>query len=344
MTQTVKIIIPAAGWGRRMRPQTWSKPKPLISVAGRTALEHLLDTFDTVPADWTVEYVLIVSPKMGDEQLSGFLKEHYPDLRAHIVVQPEMRGQSDALYQARAHLKGPLIICFSDTLIETDFTFLAGEKAGCVAWVKEVPDPSRFGVAELNPDGRVRQLIEKPESLENKLAVVGCYYFQEGRDLVKAIKEQVRRGKTRKGEYFLTDTINLMLEHDLQMRTQVVDVWLDTGTIEATLETNRYLLTHGSANRTKNEGQGNTEIMAPVFIDPTAKVIHSVIGPYASIGPECVVSDCRVADSILEAGAVAEAVALKNSFIGRRARVRGRSADSPPLQLNIGDDSSVVLE
>ena len=153
-----------------------------------------------------------------------------------------MKGQSDALYLAREYLGGPLIVCFSDTLLETDFSFLENEKMDGVAWVKPVPDPRRFGVAEVGADGLVAHLIEKPQALDNNLVVVGCYYFKRAEELLSAIEEQFRRGTSLRGEYFLTDTINIMIESGLKMRTQAVDVWLDTGTIEATLETNRYML------------------------------------------------------------------------------------------------------
>jgi glucose-1-phosphate thymidylyltransferase len=120
-------------------------------------------------------------------------------------------------------------------------------------------------------------------------------------------------------------------------------VWLDTGTIDATLETNRYLLGHGKANKIKNKKQHGLEIVPPAFIHPSAKISNSVIGPYASIGADCKIKGARVEDSILEAGVTVEAVALKGSFIGRLAKVQGRSADDPPLKLNIGDNSSVIL-
>jgi len=340
---TLKIIVPTAGWGTRMRPQTWSKAKPLVSVAGKTALDHLLDTFKTIPAGTDVEYVFIVGPYLGENQLPAFMQENYPGLKVHFVLQAVMRGQSDALYLARRYLDGPMLIVFSDTLIQTDFSFLAHEKADGVAWVKSVSDPRRFGVAEVNKEGRVTRLIEKPESMENKLVVVGCYYFREGADLVKAIKEQVRRDHSRKGEFFLTDAINVMLAGGAFMRTQPVAVWLDTGTIEATLETNRYLLDHGLANKTKKESQAGIEIIPPVFIHASAEIVEAVIGPYASIGAGCKVRASRIQDSILEDEAEVTTAALKGSFIGRRARVQGRSAVDPPLTLNIGDDSSVEL-
>jgi glucose-1-phosphate thymidylyltransferase len=344
MARTLKIVIPTAGWATRMRPQTWSKPKPLVGVAGKTAIDHLLDSFRSIPEPGTAEYVIIFSPGLGEAQIPVFMKKHHPDLKVSYVLQPVMKGQSDALYLARQYLTGPMLVCFSDTLIETDFSILQDDGIEAVAWVKPVPDPRRFGVAEVGTHGWVTRLVEKPTSLENNRVVVGCYYFRESGDLVSAIQEQMKRGTSLKGEYFLTDTINIMIERGLKMQTQIAETWMDTGTIEATMEANRYLLGHGSANRTINEDHDGIKIVAPVFIDPSAEISNSVLGPYASIGADCKITDARIEDSILEAEVIVDTVALKSSFIGRRARVKGHSTTDPSLKLNIGDNSSVILK
>jgi glucose-1-phosphate thymidylyltransferase len=315
----------------------------LISLAGRTALDHLLEMFATVPNSQNCEYVFIVGPYLGELQIPAFMQASYPKLKTHYVVQSIMRGQSDALYLARQHLSGPMLIVFSDTLIETDFSLLGNETLDGVAWVKAVPDPRRFGVAEVDKEGRVTHLTEKPETCDNNLAVVGCYYFKSGEALVSAIKEQFRRKVECKGEYFLTDAINIMLERGAQFRTQKVSVWLDAGTIEATLETNRYLLEHGRESNPGNVKRNDVKVIPPVFIHETAEISNSTIGPHASIGANCQITDSKIEDSILEASVEVNAAVLSGSFIGRQAKVEGCGAESKPMRLNVGDDSSVKL-
>lgn len=336
MTETLKIIIPMAGWGTRMRPHTWSKPKPLVSVAGKTSFDHLMDMFKTVPNPKKTEYVFIIGSFLG-EQIPVYVQKNYPHITAHYVVQEEMKGQSHALWLARHHLHGPTIMVFSDTLLETDFSFLTAEECDGVAWVKAVPDPRRFGVAEVK-DACISRLIEKPQTMENNLALVGCYYFKKGEDLVAAISEQMKRGIALKGEYFLADAINIMLDYGARMRTNSVDVWLDTGTIEATLETNKYMLEHGSDNSSEVAKRPGVTIIPPVFVHPSARLHAAVIGPNVSIGPNCQVSGCVIRNTILDEGAEAIDSVLNNSFIGRNAEVEGH-----PTTVNIGDNSSIQL-
>ncbi|HXD11575.1 MAG TPA: sugar phosphate nucleotidyltransferase [Anaerolineales bacterium] len=339
MAETLKIVIPMGGWATRMRPHTYNKPKPLVSVAGKAILEHQLDMFKTMPNPANLEYVFIVGPFLGELQIPAFIEEKYPDIQAHYIVQHEMQGQSHALWLAREYLHGPMQMVFSDTLIETDFSFLAKETADSVAWVMPVPDPRRFGVAEVGGDGWVTRFIEKPQTLENNLAVVGCYYFREGRELIAAIEEQFNRKVTLKNEYFLTDAISIMIEHGAKVRVNEISTWLDTGTIEATLDTNKVLLDKLGSN-IETFKRENVQIIEPVVIRNGSEIRDSTIGPHASIGANCRISNSSISESILEAGCEIQDSALNRSLIGRQARVRG---DGHVTQLNVGDNSEVLL-
>jgi glucose-1-phosphate thymidylyltransferase len=328
----MKIVIPTAGFGTRLRPHTWSRPKPLICVAGKPVLAHVLDKFFQLPV---IDELVFIVGYLGD-QIEAYVQEAYPHLKTRYVVQEELIGQSHAIWLAREGLTGPVLIAFVDTLIETDLSTLPDEKADAVIWVKEVPDPRRFGVAEVGDDGWVRRLIEKPEDMSNNLAVVGFYYLKKAEKLIEAIEEQMERQTQLKGEFFIADAFNILLEAGLKMRVQPVEVWNDCGKPDAVLETNRYLLDHGHNNASDLADLEGVAIVPPVFIDPTAKVEQSVIGPYASIGPGCVIQRCLIQDSIIESGAQVTNSALNQSLIGEGAQVVGKVAS-----LNVGDTSEV---
>lgn len=336
MTTTIKIAVPMAGFGTRMRPHTWSKPKPLVPIAGRTVLDYALDQFKSLPVDWDVEYIFITG-EQGKAPIQKHMEKFHPEKKVQYLIQAVMRGQSDALYLARDYLKGPTLMAFSDTLIETDLSFLAAENADGLAWVKPVPDPRRFGVAQVTPEGRVTRLIEKPQDISNNLVIVGFYYFKNGEDLIDAIEEQMRRGTTLKGEYFLADAVNILLERGQIFRTVPVEIWLDAGIPETTLETNGYLLHHGCDNSQRYAGQDGLVVVPPVYIDPSAEVRHAVIGPNVSIGANCKVSEAVIRNSIIGDESTIDQMILTDSLIGDRVILTGQ-----PDRLNVGDNSQIT--
>jgi glucose-1-phosphate thymidylyltransferase len=242
---------------------------------------------------------------------------------------------------------------FSDTLIETDFSFLAHETADSVAWVMPVPDPRRFGVAEVGKDGYVTRFIEKPQTMENNLVIAGCYYYREGRELIAAIEEQFKRNISLKNEFFLADAMTIMIERGAKIRVHEISTWLDTGTIEATLDTNKVLLekqgkqgntyTGAGAQVDRYTGTGaQVKIVEPCAIDPSAEISNSTIGPHASIGTNCKIENSTIAESIIEPGCEIKDSALSRSLVGRQAKVKGRG-DGRVIQLNVGDASEVLL-
>jgi len=337
LSERYTIAIPMAGLGTRMRPQTWSKPKPLIHLAGRTVLDYVLDQFQSVPRFKDARFVLILGPNQED-QVKPYMREHHPDMDVHYVIQELMRGQSDALYLAKEHLDGPMLMVFSDTLIETDLSFLDNEPLDGVAWVKEVPDPRRFGVAETTDKGLITRLIEKPTEMDNNLAVVGFYYFKNGNQLMRAIEQQMTNNISLKGEFFLADAINIMIKAGAELRVQSVDVWLDAGKPDALLKTNRHLLENGNDNSSQAKKQENVSIIPPVYIHMDAIIQNSIIGPHVSIGKDAVIENTILKNSIVEQGAMIKCMVLENSLIGRSAAVHGRSEI-----MNIGDNSWIKI-
>lgn len=333
---TLKIVIPMAGYGARLRPHTYSRPKQLIRMAGKLVLDHVLDTFSTIPDPTNSEFIFIVG-YLGDK-VEEYMRLAHPDLNVRYVKQPEMRGQSHAIYLAKDYLDGPLLVVYADTLIETDFSFLNAEPSSAVAWVKPVPDPRRFGVACLGEDGWVTRLVEKPVDVDNNLAVVGCYYFPNSLALLQAIEEQMQRNISLKNEFFLADAVNMMLEHGLKMRVENVDIWLDAGTPDDVLSTNRYLLEHGQDNSTEANAHKNAVILPPVFIHPTAIVENSVIGPHAAIGASCNIQSSIIRDSIIEDHSTLTHVILEHSLIGQNVQIQGHAGI-----LNIGDQTQLTL-
>jgi glucose-1-phosphate thymidylyltransferase len=334
--KNIKIAIPMAGLGTRMRPHTWSKPKPLISIAGKTFFDYVLGQFDSLPAEFEPEFVFIVGPNQQD-QIEAHLKAQHPQKKYQFVLQSDMRGQSHAIYQAKELLEdSPMLLSFSDTLIETDLAMLSDAQLQAAAWVKPVPDPRRFGVAVVDEADRVQRLVEKPQTMENNLVLVGFYYFASGSDLLRAIEYQIENNITLKNEYFLADAVNIMLDRRINMRAERIAVWLDAGIPAAVLETNRWLLDHGSGNSPVPAGEG-VAIIPPVFIHPSADIRSSVIGPHVSIAAGCRIENSILRNSILDSEVEISNVLIEDSILGRQSRVVHRMN-----QLNLGDNTSIL--
>jgi glucose-1-phosphate thymidylyltransferase len=306
----------------------------LINVAGKTVLSHVLNVLSTATDMEDSEIVFIVG-YLGD-QVREYMAEEYPRVKTSYYIQEEMLGQSHAISLAREHLQGQTLILFVDTIVDEDMSFLKDGKEDAVIWVKRVEDPRRFGVVEVGKDGYVKSLIEKPETMENDLAVVGIYYFAEGEDLLAAIDKQISEGIIKKGEYFIADAISIMLGDGLKLYPKVVDVWLDAGLPETVLSTNKYLLENGRDNTEEVSGWEGVHIHPPVYIHASAEIADSEIGPHVSIGPECIVAGSRIVDSVLDIGAHVIDSDLRESLIGACAKIRGVKGI-----INVGDDSEV---
>ncbi len=322
------IILPVAGLGTRLRPQTWSKPKPLVSVAGRPMLSHVLDRVMTLEP----RRLVFITGYLG-QQIEEWVASEY-DTEAHFIEQPQMLGQTDAIIRVKAVADRDALILFPDMLFEADFSVIQESDADVIAFVKEVPDPSAYGIA-IEEGDRVVKLVEKPQNPVSNQALVGIYYFRNMPDLYSAILEQFERKISLKNEYFLADAVQIMIDRGKHVIAAPVTVWEDCGNDAALLQTNRYLLQTVSAGDPPFAASG---VVEPSFIHPTAQIEESIVGPYASIGPNAVVRRSIVRDTIVDQGAVVDNAILDNSIVGRDASVSGHAAS-----VNVGDTSVVRI-
>ncbi len=323
----MKVIIPAAGYGTRMRPHTHTRPKPLVPVAGRPSLAFVLDALE--PLD--IEELIFIVGRMG-EQMEDYVKQNYK-YKSTFIEQKVMRGQADAIALAREHVTGDLMTLFVDTLFEADLTPLKNLDVDGAMYVMPVPDPRRFGIAVLNDEGIVSKLVEKPAEPESDLAVVGLYYYKDLQWLFSAIDKLMASGKSLKGEYYLADAIQVMIDEGAKFRTFQVDAWEDTGTWDAVLHANRYLLK--KMDKLEDPYQrGNSLIIPPSYVADEAEIDNSIIGPYASISEGAEVRDSIVKNSIIAPNATVSSSMLFGTLIGERAMVEGSYNT-----INLGDDS-----
>ncbi len=328
----MKVIIPLAGFGKRMRPHTWSKPKPLLYVAGKPVLGHILDKLADL--DVEVEELVFIVGWLGEQIQEYYEASGYP-YPARSVVQTELLGQAHAIWLARENLHGPALIIFVDTIFEADLGGLEASGLDGILYVKEVEDPRRFGVAVLDRDGLVTRYVEKPETTDNKLAVIGAYYIRDAGWLLRTIEELMERNMQTKGEFYLADALTLMIEQGARFSVREVSVWKDCGTPQAVLETNRHLLDHGRDNGSIARVTDSV-LISPVYIDPSAQVENAIIGPYVTIAENSVIRQSIIRDSIVDKGAHIDDSLLDRSLIGRDAVVRGRYRS-----LNVGDSARV---
>jgi glucose-1-phosphate thymidylyltransferase len=330
----MKVIIPLAGYGSRLRPHTYTRPKPLIDVAGKPALGHLLDKLRVLRN--VEEYIFIVG-YLGD-QIEEYVKLNY-DFAARFIEQKELLGQSHAIALAKDHVgEEPVFVIFVDTLFEADLSIVETSDADAVIFVHPVEDPRRFGVVMLDGQGQIVKFVEKADNPPSNLAIVGMYYIRNGKKLMAAFDWQMQADMKIKGEYFIADALQYMVNQGDRFITASVSAWLDVGVPATVLSTNQYLLRQGGMD---NSGEISAQysqaiIVPPVNIHPTAKIERAVIGPDVSVAANCVVRDSIIRNSIIGEGSVIEDALLDSSLIGKYAFVGGRYR-----AYNVGDSSSV---
>lgn len=322
----MKAIVPVAGIGSRLRPHTYFLPKVLLNVAGKPILKHILDSLINLELD----EILIVTGHLGDE-VEKYVRANYK-FPIRFISQTEPLGLGHAIWCGSEYFAGePLLIVLGDTIFDADLQLIASQELSALG-VKEVSNPSRFGVVVTNKDGTISQLIEKPEKFISNLAIVGIYFIKNSNLLNECLNELLEKDIKTKGEFQLTDALQLMIDKGEKFVTIPVDGWYDCGKPETLLETNRYLLSKKPYNRNIPD----CVVIPPVFIDDNAVVRRSVIGPYATIASGCIVTDSVIRNSIISDGAKVESYLLENSIIGNSAVVRGSF-----FQMNVGNSSEI---
>jgi len=319
----MKAVIPAAGIGKRLQPLTLTRPKVLIPVAGKPILGHILDKLIQSGID---EITLIVGYK-GDMVIE-YVRNNYP-IQVNFVDQKERKGLGHAVEMGLVDHDEPVLIILGDTILDLDFNHFVKSNKNIIG-VMEVEDPRRFGIAELE-GGRVKHLIEKPEHSVSNLAIAGIYLLQHENLLKKAIRNIIDNNITTKGEYQLTDALQVLLDWNEEMIVEKIHACYDCGTRETLLNTNRHLLNHLTPEQLSFK---NTIIVPPVYIHSDASVADSVIGPYVSIAQGAVVERSILEDTIIDETAHVRNAVLKNSLIGQAAEVYGTDHS-----IDVGDAS-----
>jgi glucose-1-phosphate thymidylyltransferase len=322
----MKVIIPAAGIGKRLRPHTYSVPKALLHVAGKPMLGHILD----IVRGLKPSQVILVVGFLG-EQIVRYVSRNYK-FKCKFIRQEELKGLGYALSLAVPQIddREPVLIILGDTIFEADLLPVIRGRYDALG-VKRVEDPRRFGIVEMK-GGFVKKVVEKPEKPSSNLAVVGVYFIRDTSLFKESLSRIVAERIITQNEYQLTDALQWMIDRKAKFRTFNVSGWYDCGKPETLLETNRQLLakTH-RAFRIK----GSLAI-PPVFVSRSARVENCVVGPYVSVADGAVIKNSVVQDSIVGSGARVESSVLESSLIGNNAWVRGAVG-----RLNLGDFSEI---
>ncbi len=326
----MKVIIPMAGSGTRLRPFTYSKPKALLRVGSQPIISHIVDSLLPLGCD---TLILIISRE--GENIPLFIKAKYPNIRTEVIIQEERLGLGHAVSLAGDKVgDGELIVMYGDTIIDGDLSSIRENGVDGVIAVKRVDDPRRFGVVNVR-NGLITRFVEKPAEPKSNMAIVGFNYFRKPGVLFECLEEIIRKGQRTKGEYQITDAFQLMLRHGYRFRPLIVDGWYDCGTPESLLETNRFLLRKDGHLRK----DGNSILIPPVFIPDNAEISHSIIGPNVSVGDGAVIDHSLISDSIIGSNARVIRASLVGSLIGDNAEIIER-----PRRLAVGDNSSLDFE
>lgn len=336
----MKIIIPMAGKGKRMRPHTLTVPKPLINVAGKPIVQRLVEDITKVCGEKVDEIAFIIGPDFGKEVEENLVKiANAQGAKGTICYQEKALGTAHAIMCAKESITGKTVVAFADTLFKADFVMDTNQEG--VIWVQKIEDPSQFGVVKLNDAGVITDFVEKPSTFVSNLAIIGIYYFKDGDNLKKELQYLLDNDIKEKGEYQLTNALENMKQKGLAFTPGKVTEWLDCGNKDATVYTNQRVLEFDKGKeslRGKNIVTENSLIIEPCFIGDNVVIRNSIVGPHASIGAGCELEDVILKNSIIQASTKLCCATVSNSMIGEGAVVKGKALD-----ISMSDYTTIAL-
>ena len=324
----MKVIIPLAGKGTRLRPHTHVTPKPMMKVAGKPVMSYVLDELRELGG---IEQIIYITGHLK-EKVEEFARQSL-DIPSVFIEQKVQDGTAGAIALARDLVDQPVLIIFVDTIFDTDLSVVNRTDADGIIWTKEVEDYQRFGVVVTDDVGHMTRIIEKPKTPVSKRANIGLYYIRNWQLLFEGI-DHVLASPKNMGEFFLTDAFQYMIDHGAKIRVIDVEGWYDAGKIDTMLETNNTMLMKGRALR-PSASDGCT-IVDPVYIEADVRLIGSTVGPNVSIGRGSIVENSELSHSIVGTGARITDSKLTNSLIGDDAWLEGVRGE-----VTIGDHSEV---
>ena len=334
----MNIIVPMAGRGSRLRPHTLTVPKPLIKVGGKPIVHRLVEDISKMCKEKIDEVAFVI----GDfgEQVEKELIAVAKDLGAKgsIHYQKEPLGTAHAVLCAEQSLEGPVIVAFADTLFKADFQI--SEEIEGMIWVKQIEDPSAFGVVKLNIANEIVDFVEKPTEFVSDLAMIGIYFFKDGAALKRELNYLLDNNLQKGGEYQLPDALRRLTEKGTTFLPGKVDAWLDCGNKKVTVDTNKHVLNFdhekGLNLVDKNADIVNSTIIQPCFIGAGAKIIDSVVGPHVSIGENTIVRSSVLSNCLIQNDSSLAHLNLKDSMVGALVEIHQK-----PKDLSVGDFTKI---
>jgi glucose-1-phosphate thymidylyltransferase len=324
----VKVIIPLAGKGTRLRPHTHVTPKPLLKVAGKPVMAYLLDDLEKLG---TVDQIIYVTGHLRD-RVEEYARTNY-DFPSVFVEQKVQNGTATAVQLARPYVDQPVLIIFVDTIFDTDLSVIDRTDADGIIWVKEVEDYQRFGVVVADAQGNMTKIVEKPSTPISKRANIGLYYIRNWKLLYEGI-DHVLRAPPNKGEYYLTDAFQYMIDKGARIKVIDVEGWYDAGKLDTLLETNEIMLRKGRARAPAAEN--GTTIVEPVYVEDGVVLRQSRIGPNVSISAGSVIEGSTLSHTIVGENSRIVRCSLRNSMIGDEVVMEGLSGE-----VTVGDHSEI---